>query len=226
MIDINQVISQFIGYIWWLIPFAALILLVKSPWFKGLVGEWIVNLCAALFLPSKRYVRFHNVTLPTLDGTTQIDHIFVSRFGVFVVETKNMTGWIFGSERQRQWTQKIFKQSFKFQNPLRQNYKHAKVLETELKIPADTIHSVVVFIGGATFKTEMPDNVTYIHELVSYIKSFKTHVFSCSEVDLIRDRITARRLKPSLKTNWTHVRNLRTRSDPNAQRRSRDASNK
>ena len=35
------------------------------------------------------------------DGTTQIDHIFVSHYGVFVVETKNTSGWIFGNERDR-----------------------------------------------------------------------------------------------------------------------------
>lgn len=69
------------------------------------------------------------MTLDTPDGTTQIDHVFLSPFGVFVLETKNMRGWIFGSENQAQWTQQIFKQRFKFQNPTRQNYKHLKALE-------------------------------------------------------------------------------------------------
>ncbi|WP_369414666.1 nuclease-related domain-containing protein [Microbulbifer elongatus] len=66
-------------------------------------------------MPSSIYQRAHNFTLQTLDGTTQIDHIFVSRFGIFVVETKYMQGWIFGSERQEQWTQKIYKKSFRSQ---------------------------------------------------------------------------------------------------------------
>ena len=50
--------------------------------------------------------------------------MFVSVFGVFVVETKNMGGWIFGSERNREWTQ-VFPnaEKYKFQNPLRQNYR-------------------------------------------------------------------------------------------------------
>lgn len=75
-----------------------------------------------LALPSVTYVRFHDVMLPTPDGTTQIDHVFVSRFGVFVVETKNMAGWIFGSERGRRWTQVLpGGRKTSFQNPLRQN---------------------------------------------------------------------------------------------------------
>ncbi len=66
--------------------------------FKGAAGEAVLRKAAAISLPSSVYRRFHNVTLPTPNGTTQIDHVFVSRFGVFVVETKNMAGWIFGSD--------------------------------------------------------------------------------------------------------------------------------
>ncbi|MGR5279715.1 nuclease-related domain-containing protein, partial [Vibrio rotiferianus] len=89
------------------------------------------------------------------------DHIVVSKYGIFVVETKNMKGWIFGSARQRQWTQKIYRHSSKFQNPLHQNYKHIKALETLLGCSEEHLHSVIVFIGDSTFKTEMPPNVTY-----------------------------------------------------------------
>ena len=185
---------------------------------KGFVGELIIRFFAKLFLASDKYTRFHNVTLPTPDGTTQIDHIFVSRFGVFVVETKNMTGWIFGSEREKQWTQKIYKQTFKFQNPLRQNYKHVKALEKALNVPFDSVHSVIVFVGGATFKTTMPTNVIYGNGFVSYIKSFSTPVFSQAEVEQICNKIASGRLAPSWKTHRTHVRNLKNRAGPNAER--------
>jgi len=82
-------------------------------------------------------------------GTTQIDHVIVSRYGAFVVETKNMSGWIFGAERDAQWTQKFRKSSFRFQNPLRQNYKHTETPAELLGLPRDTIKSVIVFVGGA-----------------------------------------------------------------------------
>jgi hypothetical protein len=94
-------------------------------------------------------------------GTTQIDHIFLSPYGIFVLETKNMSGWIFGSERQAQWTQKLYKRSFKFQNPLRQNYKHLKALEATLGASPEHLHSIIIFVGGSTFKTEVPANVTH-----------------------------------------------------------------
>lgn len=53
-------------------------------------------------------------------------HVFLSPYSIFVLETKNMSGWIFGSERQAQCTQKLYKRTFKFRNPLRQNYKTSK----------------------------------------------------------------------------------------------------
>ncbi|WP_231758513.1 nuclease-related domain-containing protein [Microbulbifer elongatus] len=76
------------------------------------------------------------------------------------METKNMQSWIFGSERQAQWTQKIYKKSSRFQNSLQQNYKHVKALETLLDVTPDVVHSVVVFAGNCTFETPMPPDVT------------------------------------------------------------------
>jgi hypothetical protein len=94
---------------WFLIPLFIFAAIIKSAWFKGIFGEFIVNIFAKWKLDKEVYHLIKNVTLPTEDGTTQIDHIIVSVFGVFVVETKNLKGWIFGSANQRMWTQQIFK---------------------------------------------------------------------------------------------------------------------
>ncbi|WP_206022546.1 nuclease-related domain-containing protein [Billgrantia bachuensis] len=162
----------------WLLLVALSLGLLKSRWFKGLFGEAFVKLIAKVRLPANEYRGVHNVTLPTPDGTTQIDHILVSRYGIFVIETKHMTGWIFGSAKQAQWTQKIYRKTFKFQNPLRQNYKHVKALEAMLDVPLEAIHSVVVFSGSAVFKTSMPNNVTLGGGYVRYIKSFREPVLN------------------------------------------------
>ena len=130
--DLTSIIYLMISKLWFLIPLAIIAAILKSAWFKGVVGEFIVNVSAKLFLDKKQYHLIKNVTLPTEDGSTQIDHIIVSKYGVFVVETKNMKGWIFGSPNQKTWTQKIYKHSSKFQNPLHQNYKHIKTLESLL----------------------------------------------------------------------------------------------
>jgi hypothetical protein len=52
----------------------------------------------------------HDITIPSVKGkTTQIDHVVVSEYGVFVIETKNYTGWIVGDEKSDYWTQVIYK---------------------------------------------------------------------------------------------------------------------
>ncbi len=95
--DFDPIIQQVFGALWYLLPLAILAGILKSPWFKGVAGEFLVNTAARLFLPEDEYHLIKDVTLPTREGTTQIDHIVVSRYGVFVIETKNMKGWIFGS---------------------------------------------------------------------------------------------------------------------------------
>jgi len=207
--DFSPIINQIVGALWYLIPIAILAVAFKSPWFNGVVGEFIVNLSAKLLLDKEKYHLIKNVTLPTEDGSTQIDHIIVSEFGVFVVETKNMKGWIFGRPNQKTWTQKIYKHSNKFQNPLHQNYKHVKTLESLLGLNDKQVHSVIVFVGDSTFKTEMPDNVTYGGGHAKYIKSKKTPVLTESQVTEVVEKIEQGRVMPSFKTSREHVRHVK-----------------
>ena len=68
--------------------------------FKGWVGEAQGSLAAKIRLDSQIYRSIKNVTIPTANGTTQIDHVIVSKYGIFVVETKNIKGWIYGDEKR------------------------------------------------------------------------------------------------------------------------------
>jgi hypothetical protein len=129
---------------------------LNSRSFKGWIGELKVRQAVLAELDPQRYHQFHDVTLPTADGTTQIDHIIVSIYGIFVIETKNMGGWIFGNPHQPKWTQTFGKSKNSFQNPLWQNYKHIKELEALLQIGEHKLFSVVVFTGDAQFVSGHP----------------------------------------------------------------------
>lgn len=215
--DIFSIVKPFLVNFWWLIVIALLLPLFKTAWFKGLFGEFLVRLAARFMLDKNLYHPFHNVMLTTPDGTTQIDHIFVSKFGVFVVETKNMKGWIYGDASQATWTQKIFKNTYKFQNPLRQNYKHTKAIEALLSIPESTIHSVIVFVGESTFKNDMPENVTYAGGFIRYIKSKNQAVLTDSQVQSVISVIDSGKLKATFQAQREHVRNLQSRSNPDSE---------
>ena len=207
--EASSLILQLFEKFWFFIPFLIIIGVLKTPWFKGILGEFIINVSAKLFLDKEQYHLIKNVTLPTENGTTQIDHIIISKFGIFVIETKNMKGWIFGNPNQKTWTQKIYKHTKKFPNPLHQNYKHTKTLESLLGLSNKQIHSVIVFIGDSSFKTDMPKNVTYGRGYLRYIKSKTKPVLSESEVYEITTKIESSRLTPSLKTNREHVAHVK-----------------
>ena len=94
MKDILAVLSGF----WYL--FALLIVIVVfnfyKPIIKGFFGEKTIS-AFLLTLPKDQYIVLNNIMLRTVTGTTQIDHIVVSVYGIFVIETKNYKGWIFGN---------------------------------------------------------------------------------------------------------------------------------
>ena len=148
MIDYSAIISSAIPTFLLLLIVVIVIEVLKSPKVKGWSGEKFVKVSSQFSLDSKRYIQFHDVTLYDRSGhTTQIDHIIISPYGIFVIETKNYSGWIFGSEHDSQWTQKIYKKSYQFQNPLRQNYRHIKVLSDILNLNQNKFISIIVFTG-------------------------------------------------------------------------------
>ena len=161
-----------------------------------------------LFLDKKRYRCIHNVIVPASDGTTQIDHVVISVYGVFVIETKNMMGWIFGRERDERWCQSIYGKKFHFQNPLRQNYRHTRCLADFLDIPHELLHSIVIFVGDCEFKTQMPMNVMR-GGLGSYIRQFQQPCIAPATVKAIEEKLLA--LKKTSVTLSAHVQSLHER---------------
>jgi len=175
----------------------------------GWFGEKKTQLNMWLWLNDKIYTRFHDVIFPYSNGTSQIDHILISRFGVFIVETKNKTGWIFGAEKQDNWTQVVWGKKYQFQNPLKQVYRQKKVLSQFLGIDERYVHTVVYFSGDAKFKTAMPGNVLRAG-LSSYVKDFRDEIFSEEEISKFIVKIQDHILNSNQSTS-DHVRSLRDR---------------
>ncbi|MEM5785911.1 MAG: NERD domain-containing protein [Syntrophobacteraceae bacterium] len=176
--------------------------------FKGWLGEKATQFGMWIKLDGETYKRFHNVIVRTGNGTTQIDHVLLSRFGIFVIETKNYNGWIFGDENQKFWTQVLHREKHRFQNPLHQNYRHVKALTEHLRVEHGKIHSVVFFIGDAELKTDLPSNVM-ASGLAAYIKGFNKIVFHESELVRLHQELS--RLHSESISTSEHVSNLKER---------------
>lgn len=215
--NLVSLLHQSMQHLWGIVapylPFIALIFVVrwilKSRWFKGKFGEFKVNRILRKRMGGEQYRLIKNVTLPPEEDTTQVDHILVSVFGVFVIETKNMRGRIIGRRDEKMWTQRFHsgRKGDQFQNPLRQNYKHVHAVRTLCNLEENQVHSVVVFVGSGRFKSEMPDDVVEGGgNLIGRIKSYTEEVLSLSEVGGVIDKINEVRLSRSMKTDRRHRR--------------------
>ena len=184
---------------------------LRTAWFKGQKGERRVQHCLRRGPDKSVYVALHNVALPMQGVSTQIDHVVVSRFGIFAIETKNLAGRIEGSEHATQWTQHLHECSFAFQNPLRQNYRHTQALVALLQVPPEAVHSVVAFVGHSELDEHLPANVVQGAKCVQFIRSFTEPLWSSAEVQQLVEQLQAQRLAPTRATDRAHVRQLKTR---------------
>lgn len=168
-------------------------------------GEAAVRRALTQNFSGTAYHLLNNITLPFEDGTTQIDHILVSKYGIFVIESKHYSGWIFANASWPTWTQIIFKEKNRFQNPLRQNYKHVMVIQQLLDfIPSEHIHSQVAFTGNAVFKTERPAGVFDVDGLVQHIGQFTTEVLTENRLQFCVGRLECLRRAISGQTDVEH----------------------
>lgn len=201
--------SLFSTYGWVLLIFF-LIALLRSSLMKNLYGELQVNLAARLFLDKQHYTLFKDVMVSDDNGTLRIDQIIVSRFGVFVIEIKDMKGWIFGGTEQINWTQVANRQSNSFRNPLPGSYRLGRALQSALGLDPEAVFPLIVFIGDNDFKTPMPDNVVYAGNYLNFIKSKKQAILGESETRSVCARIRSGQLKPAQTSDRKPVKHMKS----------------
>ena len=169
------------------------------------LGEVAVHKVIVSNFPPPNYHLLNNITIPFQNGTTQIDHILISTKGIFVIETKNYSGWIFGDEKSKQWVQVIYRVKSRFQNPIHQNFLHVKAIQQLLDfLPNEQIYSVVVFTGNGYFKTSIPKGVIYIEQLIEFIKNFQDETISVNRVEFCVGRLECKRYEVTNMTDLQH----------------------
>ncbi len=121
------------------------------------------------------YTVLHDMVLLSNGYTVQIDHIVVSRFGIFCIETKTHSGKIYGSEKSEFWTQYVGNKKYPLRNPIRQNYGHMKTIERVLEgLPWAPIIPIVAFAGKVDLNLSLENSlVVYSSQLASTIQSYR-----------------------------------------------------
>jgi hypothetical protein len=189
--------------------------------FNGKFGELAFSMTSRMFLSSK-YQIFNDVVLKIPNGTTQIDQIIISNFGIFVIEIKTFKGWIYGGEKQKQWYQVFNKnKKYRFKNPIHQNWLHIKALKDSMKfkLHEDAFKTVILFSGEVNLKSDFPPYVVKGLNYIDYIKSFKEEILTNMEVSYVIEKM--KEFQASRKDHKEHIekirdqRNFETDSIPN-----------
>jgi len=173
------------------------------------VGEYYVasNLKR---LNKKDYKVYNNIYLRNYGKTSQIDHLILSIYGIFVIETKNYKGWIFGNGKSKFWTQTLFKRKFKIYNPVIQNWTHVNSLKRiSVELRNAKYFPIVVFVGTAKLK-KINSSVPVIkkHKLLRTIKREKQVYLTHEQLakidnDIIQSLVSGKAIKKE------HIKNVK-----------------
>ena len=193
-----------------------------SPEQKGIKGERDVHRILSK-LPEEYHV-MDDVVLKKGQSTTQIDHIVVSKYGIFAIETKNYRGDIYGNDASQQWTQIIktdvtymrkwyktytYITKNRFYNPVKQSMGHVNGIKTNLSgCPYVPIIPIVVFTGGANLAS-VQSSVAVVDEmdLLYTIRNHHQAYLSDSQVHQVIECLSRKNVRGAVDEK-THVRNV------------------
>ena len=169
---------------------------------RGQVGERRVSSKLSR-IPDGKVI--NNLTFNVNDNKTcQIDHILVCTRGIYVVETKNYAGRIYGDDSQREWTQVLNygKVKNKFYSPVKQNNTH--IYELGKRIHYSNLYNCVIFVKAEIYHIKS-EFVFTLSNIRRFIMS-KPEIYSSKEVELIVEKINSIHVDIS---NREHVRNIK-----------------
>lgn len=173
---------------------------IKYTSVKGSIGEGLTRLFTS-GLNNEDYYKIHDLMIKRNGGeTSQIDHLFISQYGIFVIETKNYKGWIFGNEKDKYWTQTLYQHKEKMFNPIWQNKGHIQALKEVLEEFGELpFISIIAFSPRATLKNiniESPHTfVNYQMHVSGIIKSYQKPVMSQYQARKIYEKLESLNIK-------------------------------
>jgi hypothetical protein len=181
----------------WIVPLLLLIVFLSSPRFRGDIAETRVRRLLSAGLQRNLYTVFDRVLLPTGGGTIEVDHVVVSKLGIFVIESQYARGWVSGSEVQDRWKQRSLLGISRFDNPVHRNRLQVEALQRCTGFPAAAFRPLVVLVGQRGFKQRPPPNVLTAGTLLPWIRKQNRQILSPEQADQAIRAINEAALKTS-----------------------------
>ncbi len=141
-------------------------------------------------LDSREYRVLDNLLISSSGNvqTAQIDHLVLSIYGIFVIETKSHQGWIFGTTNRENWTQVLYRTKNPVYNPFWQNYSHTKAVEQLLgeRIKVMPV-SLVVFPSADKLIVNDATNIGTTQDVIDRILTHRKQIYTTQQVaDMIK----------------------------------------
>ena len=162
---------------------------ILQPKIKGYIGEKSVAAILS-FLPSDKYKIINDALIKSNDRTIQIDHLVISVYGIFVIETKNYKGWITGSDDSEGGTGEGGGEEEGGYNPIRQNKAHISALSKQLGLSFNKFIPIIVFSNRADLKVNTVHNVIYTTQINRVIKAYSDIKFSEDDIQKLCNKIS------------------------------------
>lgn len=149
-------------------------------------------------LDCEDYRVYNDLLIRNGNYTTQVDHIVISRYGVFVLETKNVHGKVYGGGNAEFWKQYLpdtgykrygFTQAHQLRNPIWQNDGHIKTLRELVFGNNVPIYGIVVFPSDTEINVTVSQPVLNMYNVVHYIKQYRENVLSSEQMGYYRRRL-------------------------------------
>lgn len=149
---------------------------------KGEDGEKKIANILGDTIKGQQYV-INGLCYSTKKGCScEIDHILINKYGIWVIETKNLYGRIYGSSNDATWNQVTENETKPFSNPINQNYGHISTLKKDLNIDV-IFHNVVVFLSRGDISQVSAKNVCTEFELPSFINTYRGFILSVYQME-------------------------------------------
>lgn len=158
--------------LFWVFILAALLGAIFYKQIIGFMGEFWVRQ-ALRKLNTKDYLVLNDIMFEGDGKTHQIDHVVVSKYGIFVIETKQYNGYVTGSEYDNNWRLQAGKKVIYINNPMRQNYGHVVELSKKLGLDMDKFIPIVCIPSTAKVKVKSKIPVARSYDLDSIIMEYK-----------------------------------------------------
>ena len=136
-----------------------------------------------------KYIVLNDIMIDVNGKTHQIDHIVLSKYGIFVIETKQYNGYIKGGKYDKKWVRYIKgKEPIYYTNPIRQNYGHVKAISELLNISEDKVFNIVCIPSkNVELKIEHDGELTTGLTINNKITSYKEEIID--NVEELKEKI-------------------------------------